>query len=539
VINPYLLATLGTLATTGRVLGLILFSIISGWFLAYATVKSKTFENIYIPLIEVLESVPVFSFFPIVLLFFVLDIGGPLGVELAADFLVFTAVVWNIWMGEYQAFKTVPSEMLEVVENYRMGLFAKLKNVYIPFSMPRIAANLLPSFSDGMFYITVSEVFSVGVHTYQTFGIGAVITQFMNENDLYLVGISLLILGITTTIIVFLLREFSNYAVAKYGLDNNIPISRKGRIHFGGSARIINTLSPAKRLSMYVNKLQYTKPDDDEYDKEEKGKSWIKYVGAIIGIFLLGFIIYGAYGIVNSVSGSTWSSLFSQTPSILIGLGYDYVRVGLITGLAFLLSITLGYYLAIHNLADRIFIPIIQAFSAFPAPAYFPFLFGFLYGYVNFLGPFRNEFFIILLGFISTFYYVFFSFWMGVKALPAEYWEVMQNYNMSYWTKMRKIILPGTMPYLVAGISSTVNSAWGGLAIGEYWPDIYNNYSLVATHGIMSIIDKATASGNIALGSWASFLFAIMVVIYALLFTRNLMEIARKKYVAEEGIYAA
>ncbi len=538
--NPMVLATLGSMATIGRVLGLILFSIVSGWLLAYASVKSRSFENIYIPLIEVLESVPVFSFFPIVLLFFVIDIGGPLGVELAADFLVFTAVVWNIWMGAYQAFKTVPSEMLEVAENYKMGLIARLKNVYIPFSIPRIATNLLPSFSDGMFYITVSEVFSIGVHTYQTFGIGAVITDFMNEGNYYLVGTSLLILGIFTTVIVFLLREYSNYAVAKYGLDSNLPVSRRGRIRFGNSARLINTLSNAKRLSIYANKIPYRSvKDDDEYYKEDKGRKWLSYVGAVIGFALLSVIIYDAFSIITSVSASTWSYLFSQVPSILVGLGYDYLRVTFITVLAFLLSITAGYYLAIRNTLDRIFIPLIQAFSAFPAPAYFPFLFGFLYGYMSVLGPFKDEFFIILLGFISTFYYVFFSFWMGVKALPSEYWEVMQNYNMSYWTKMRKIILPGTMPYLVAGISSTVNSAWGGLAIGEYWPKIYNNYNLVATHGIMAIIDNATATGNLALASWASFIFGIIVVVYSLLFTRNLMELARKKYIAEEGIYAA
>lgn len=539
--NPIVLATLGTMATVGRVLGLMLFSVVSGWLLSYASIKSKTFEQIYIPVIEVLESVPVFSFFPIVLLFFVTDIGGPLGVELAADFLVFTAVVWNIWMGEYQAFKTVPQEMLEVAENYRMGAVSKLRNVYIPFSIPRIAANLIPSFSDAMFYITVSEVFSVGVKTYQTFGIGAVITTFMEQNNLFLVGVSLLILGVFTTAIVLLLREFSNYAVGKYGLDSNVPVSRRGRIHFGNSARVINTLIPARRLSIYFNKIPYraAKEEEDDYYSVDKGRRWLNYVGITVGVALLALISYGAFSIVTSVSPNTWSYLFSMTPSILLGLGYDYLRVAFITGLSLLLSITVGYYLAIHNTLDRIFIPVIQTFSAFPAPAYFPFLFGFLYGYVSALGQFRDEFFIVMLGFISTFYYVFFSFWMGVKSLPTEYWEVMQNYNMSYFTKMRKIVLPGTLPYLIAGISSTVNSAWGGLAIGEYWPDIYNGYNLVATHGVMAIIDEATATGNLALGSWASFVFGIIVVIYALLFTRNLMELARKKYVAEEGIYAA
>ena len=89
-------------------------------------------------------------------------------VESAADFLVFTAVVWNLWLSEYQAFKTIPKEMVEVADNYNYSLLERLKVVYIPFSIPRIAANLFPSVSDGFFYITVSEVFSIGITTYET-----------------------------------------------------------------------------------------------------------------------------------------------------------------------------------------------------------------------------------------------------------------------------------------------------------------------------------------------------------------------------------
>ncbi|MBP1357526.1 MAG: sugar ABC transporter permease, partial [Sulfolobus sp.] len=104
--NIYLELALATLVTTGRVWLTIGASIISGWFLSYIAIKSKGFENAYISFIEVFESVPVISFFPIALIFFVYKIGGYLGVELAVDFLVFTAVVWNIWVGIYQAYKT-------------------------------------------------------------------------------------------------------------------------------------------------------------------------------------------------------------------------------------------------------------------------------------------------------------------------------------------------------------------------------------------------------------------------------------------------
>ncbi|MEM3226151.1 MAG: ABC transporter permease subunit, partial [Saccharolobus sp.] len=146
--NQIVIITLASLASLGRVFLTIGLSIITGWFLGYIATKNRIVENVYLSIIEVFESVPVISFFPIVLIFFVYRIGGYLGIELAADFLVFTAVVWNIWIGIYQAFKTIPEDFLEVAENYRLGFLRKMSKLYIPYSWPRIAANLIPSFAD-------------------------------------------------------------------------------------------------------------------------------------------------------------------------------------------------------------------------------------------------------------------------------------------------------------------------------------------------------------------------------------------------------
>jgi NitT/TauT family transport system permease protein len=535
------LITLAVLATVARVIGLIILSIITGWFLAYASIKSKFFENIYIILIEIFESVPVITFFPIVLVIFITRIGGPLGVELAADFLVFTAVVWNIWMGEYQAFKTVPREMVEVVENSRFGLFSKLRYLYIPFSVPRITANLFPSVSDGFFYITVSEVFEVGVHTYQTFGIGSVLDTFVADGQLFNIEMALLIMGIAIVAIIVILREFSKYAVGRYTLDTDAPVMKRGRLNIRETARVFAVLSknPLTRLARYY---KYREGDNHEetYEKKEKKQKRYKYIYAAIGIIILAAILYGVVSLITSVKLSEWGVLIGKTPSLLTGLGYDYIRVGIILVISMAIAIFLGYYLAVNRRAEKYWIPIIQSLSAYPAPIYFPFLFiitePFIFGI---FGVFTNELYVLSLGFISTFYYVFYSFWMGVKAMPAEYWEITRNLKLGYFRKMRKVVIPSTFPYLISGISSTINSAWGGLMIGEYWPDIYGTHSLTVHAGLMKTIDVATATGDIALAAWGSLIFGIIVAIYSVLFTRKMMDLAQKKYVAEEGVYAA
>ncbi|BCU70441.1 ABC transporter permease subunit [Stygiolobus caldivivus] len=533
---------LASLASIGRVWLTILASIISGWFLAWASIKSKVFENTYISLSEVFESVPVFSFLPIVFIFFVYDIGGSLGIELAVLFLVFTATVWNIWMGIYQAFKTVPHDLVEVSENYKFGFWGKMLKLYVPYSIPRISSELMSSFSDGLFYITVSEVFSVGTKNFEVFGIGSVIANLTQEGN-YLGALEgLAILGVFVAIITYLLREFAKYSVSKYGLDTEMRVSKKGRLNIRGSLRLTNSLPTFTKIARVfptVDKLRRYSYEDYYEEPHKRDRLW-KIIGVSVGILLLGLIIYGAIGIILSVSVTEWHHLIASIPEDLIAIGVDYIRVGIITGVSFLLAVFLGYYLATHEKVEKVAIPVIQAFAAFPAPAYFPLLFLATIGIFRAIfGPFTNEFYVLLIGFISTFYYVFYSFWLGVKNMPTQYWEIMKNYQLSFLDKMRKIIIPATLPYIVTGLSSTINSAWGGLAIAEYWPDIVNGYNLYVRTGMMKDIVYYTNVGDIADAAWLSFLFGIIVVIYSILFTRKLMDLSRQKYIAEEGIYLA
>ena len=280
-------------------------------------------------------------------------------------------------------------------------------------------------------------------------------------------------------------------------------------------------------------------PEQDKYYEAPRQKNY-GYAWAGVGVLILALLLYGAYHIIASVSLAEWGTLFRMTPTLLLGLLYDYARVAIITLVAFVFSIFVGYYFAMNARAESVGVPVIQGFSAYPVPTYFPFVFLAAVPFLNSIfGQYTSEVFVLFLGFISTFYYVFYSFWMGVKAMPSEYLEIMDNLNLGFFQKMRMIIMPSTFPYLISGISSTINSAWGGLMIGEFWPDIAGGRSLEVTHGLMKTIDVATNNGNLAVAAWASLIFGIVVAIYSLAFTRRMMDLARKKYVAEEGIYSA
>ncbi len=534
---------LATIASLGRVLALILLSIVSGWFLAYFAVRSRKFENIFVSSVNIFESIPVIGFLPIVLVVFISGLGGTLGVEVAADFLVFDAIVWNIWIGQYQAYKTVPQPLVEVSENYNFGWLGKMKSLYIPFSYPRVSSDIFPSFADALFYIMISEVFSVGVTSYKVFGIGTLIVQATSVGDLNSMYECLGVLAIGVVVITLAFGNFSKYAVAKYGLNTPTEIKRYMRYWRPHIRRWHATATPTFQYSIYTTKMRRGIENIQmarvraNHSFERTGK----YIGtAIAGLFLI-FIGYSSIQVILSVPHSQWISYFAQTPNLLYQMGVDYIRVLAVTLVSFVFAISLGYYLAVHRRISLASLPIIQTISAFPAPAYFPLVFAAIAPFLahNAIPFAETEIFVMILCFLSTFYYVFFGLWVGVRAIPVEFLELTQNYKIGFFTKMRRIIIPATFPYLVTGISSTINSAWGGLAVAEYWPHIFRNQTLQVHTGMMKVISTSMVNGNIGLAAWTSLLFAVVVGVYAIVFTRNLMDLARKKYVIEEGIYAA
>jgi NitT/TauT family transport system permease protein len=543
---------LATLATVGRIFGLIGLSIGSGWLLGYGAVKNRKFENAYVPLVNVLESIPVIGFLPLVLVAFVLTFPGTFGVELAVDFLVFDAVSWNIWIGIYQAFKTVPEHLLEVSDNYNFSILKKLRDLYIPHSIPRITSNIFSSFADAFFYISVSEVFTAGVATARvcpggtcaTFGIGTLITNYTAAGDYTGVFYALLSVAIAVIVVTFSLSRLSRWAVAKYGVDTPGVIRRyagrwRGRIATPWRAFRGQT----QTFWGYASRVRGNRGEDAVERSHQYWGKIAKYAALLLVALVVAYIVYRAVGLITSVPATTWYGFFKETPQLLEYVGADYIRVSVIALASLGLAVFVGYFLATHHRAGDALLPVIQVFAAFPAPTYFPLVFIATVPILENTLPFLyTEIYIFLLGFLSCFYYVFFDFWIGVQAIPGEFTEVVENHQIRFLTKMRRVIFPASLPYLITGISSTINSAWAGIAIGEFWPNIAPGTSargLQAPFGMMYYISSNISKGAIAPAAYVSLLFAIVVAIYGIAFTRNLMDLARKKYVVEEGIFAA
>lgn len=362
---------------------------------------------------NIFESIPVIGFLPIVFAIFVSGIGGSLGVEMAADFLVFDAIVWNIWIGIYQAFKTVPEHVIEVSENYNFGFWSKLRHLYVPFSFPCISSDIFPSFADTLFYIMVSEVFAIGITTYKVFGVGALIVNFTSNGDLDSVIVCLGILGVGVSAVTLWFNKLSRHAVAKYGL--NTPPEIKRRIVYNKPHTRMWYLSRSPTFDLSLRTARFKKPGEyiqqlvvararrGRSTDDAKMEKWVKYIGlSIVGIFLA-YIAYSSIQLILSVPNEQWNSYLAQTPTLLYAMGIDYLRVLVITAISFVLAMTLGYYLAVHSKISIVSLPVIQTLSAFPAPAYFPLLFVAIAPFLMHAIPFAaTEIIILTLAFLAV-----------------------------------------------------------------------------------------------------------------------------------------
>ncbi|MCG2892064.1 MAG: ABC transporter permease subunit [Vulcanisaeta sp.] len=550
IISVIITAILATLATFGRVALTIILSIVLGWFLGYAAARNGLFERVFLAVVQTMEAVPVITFFPLVLLFFVRGIGGYLGTELAVDFLVFTAVVWNIWIGEYESIKTAPQSLEDVAEMFRLGFWGKFRRLYIPVTMPRIAGNILVSFADALFYIVVSEVITLGTTTYSVFGIGALIAYWTGRGEWLnaLVGLGVLVV-LVTTVVFGVLRPFVNWAV-RYSYDPFMEITRT-RVRRPTVTRRVRTfvarnLKYVRRIvavedaimPVFIRATSYAVRHRLTIRPRPRGvlTATERYVSASLLIAVAAWFIY----VVYSTWRTTWVpiviDIYMHGMLYLYYLGLDWLRVGVVTLASIMTAIPVSYLMAMNRRAEAILLPILEDLASIPASAYLPLItIPFTTYLAKILGIHAAlELLVFIVAYLSTAWYVIYNMYVGVKTIPRSLWDVADNLRLSRWQKLRKLMIPGAMPATITGLASTVGSTWGGLEVAEYIQGINGHVYMVS--GYTALMDYYTAVGNVVGLEAMSLILAINVVLLSVFVWRKLFQLARERYRLEGAI---
>jgi NitT/TauT family transport system permease protein len=493
------------------------FALVYGYVAAY----NARAERFMIPLLDVLQSIPVLSFLPPVMLAMVaLFPSRQLGVEMGTILLIFTGQVWNMTFSFYGSLKGIPNEMREAATIYRFSWWQRFTQMELPSSAISLVWNSMMSVAGGWFALMVCEMFVLGQRDFRLPGLGSYLQTAASAGDT-----ASIFWGIATMILlIVLLDQFVWRPVIawaeKFKVEQvestDAPRSWVLNLveHSGGLARIRQkTLRPlGERLLLYFARKH------TEESPEARALAWREWlVRALAAVALVG-IGYGVVRVAIILGGLQKAELHETA----LGLGATFLRVNLALLLGALWTIPAGVAIGLNPRLARIAQPLAQIAASVPATALLPVILLMLIRLGGGLG--LASIVVLLLG---TQWYVLFNVIAGAMAIPTDLKECCSVFRLTGVARWKKLILPGIFPYLVTGLVTASGGAWNASIVAEYFHFKGQTYT---TTGLGATISLATDRGDFHLLLAATIMMAATVVTVNRLVWRRLYGLAETRF---------
>ncbi len=492
------------------------FTLVYGYIAAY----NPRAERFMIPLLDVLQSIPVLSFLPGVMLAMVaLFPGRQLGVEAGAILLIFTGQVWNMAFSFYASLKSIPKEMREAAKVYQFSWWQRFIEMELPFSAIGLVWNSMMSVAGGWFFLMACEMFVLGARDFRLPGLGSYLQTAASAGDTRSI-----LWGVGTMIaVIVLLDQFVWRPVIAWAEKfkvEQVESSDAPRswvldmIRHSRSLALLRkkTVRPlSERIMLHFSRTR----SNDEPQPQSPGKTWLMRVLAVV--VLVG-ISYGVVRVVMILTGLQKA----EVQEAAIGLGATFLRVNLTLLLGALWTIPAGVAIGFNPRLARIAQPLAQIAASVPATALFPVVLLLLIRIGGGLGI--GSIILLLLG---TQWYILFNVIAGAIAIPTDLKECCSVFRMKGIERWKKLILPGIFPYLVTGMVTASGGAWNASIVAEYFHFKGHIYTTV---GLGATISQATDAGNFDLLLAATMMMAATVVTINRLVWRKLYALAETRY---------
>ena len=476
--------------TTLRMLAAMVASLI--FTLGYGTLaaKSRRAGLVLVPILDILQSVPVLGYISFTVTFFLaLFPGRVLGAELAAIFAIFTSQAWNMTFSFYQSLRTVPRDLDEVSRGFHLTSWQRFWKLEVPFSMPGLIWNMMMSMSGGWFFVVASEAITVGNNTITLPGIGAYLAQAIQVKNLHAIG--WVILAMTVVILAYdqlLFRPLVAWA-DKFRMENTssgdapeswlLDLIRRTRL-------IHRLLVPLGWMFAKAARVRFQLPAFSaprfQIPQREKSSKVGDIVWATLVLVATVYVVYRVFMYVR-----TGVSLDEVGHVFVLGL-ITLLRVVVLIAIASVIWVPIGVLIGLRPALSEKIQPLAQFLAAFPANLLFPvFVIVIVRFHLNpdiWLSP------LIVLG---TQWYILFNVIAGASSYPNDYREAAKNFHIRGWQWWRQAMLPGIFPYYVTGAITASGGAWNASIVAEFvqWVD-----TKVAAHGLGAYIAQTTAAGD-------------------------------------------
>lgn len=502
--------------------GIVAFAFSLGFTLVYGywAAKSRVAERILVPLLDILQSIPVLGFMPgLVLALIALFPRTNFGLELAAVLMIFTGQAWNMTFSFYHSLRSVPNDLVESATVYRFGWWNRLRWVELPFATIGLVWNGMMSMAGGWFFLMVSEAFVLGEKDFRLPGVGAYMSVAVNHGD----SVAMLwAICAMMTMILFLdqivwrpLVVWSQRFRMEESADQTMPTSWLAEwLHGSSLVRLLHAL----RLLLSTRMARRRRSGSDE-TRVAVSRSFVqRLTSAVVFALLFVGLTFGLIKVLHllaALNARMWAMILLRS---FLTLG----RVLLALAIGTLWALPLGWVIGGSPTIARRAQPIVQVLASFPAPMLFPLVIGAL----AYLGV-SVEVSSIALMLLGTQWYILFNVIAGATAIPSDLREVARTYQIRGWQRVRMLHLPVIFPYLVTGWVTAAGGAWNASIVSEY---VTYKGEVLAASGLGATISQAAAAGNFSLLAGSVVVMAVTVVSFNRLVWRRCYELAEARY---------
>ena len=493
------------LRSTLRMMAAMACSVLFTFVYGALAVKSRRAEVVLVPLLDILQSLPILIFLSFTLTFFLnLFPGQVFGAELAAIFTIFTSQAWNMTFSFYQSLKTVPRDLSDVSDSLQLGAWRRFWVLEVPFAAPGLIWNAMMSMSGAWFFVVASEAVTVGNVSIALPGIGSYVGLAIERKNLGAIGWAIVAMGLVILAYDQLLFRPLVAWSEKFAVELSSgqgPPPNSWLLNFIQRAQLARRLwLPFARMAGVVTRVHTGRPRAPSL---QLARVWSSKGVDVLWFGLIGVAaVWATWKVVIYVGGEV-----APVEALgVVGLGLlTLFRVLVLIALASLVWVPVGVLVGLNPRWTQAVQPIAQFMAAFPNNLFFPIV---VVGIVHFhLTP---DIWLSPLMILGTQWYILFNVIAGANAFPNDLREAASSFGVRGWSWWRKVMLPGVFPYFVTGAITASGGAWNASIVAEVasWGQTH-----LAAHGLGAFIADATARGDfrrVVLGAATMSVFVVL-----------------------------
>lgn len=510
-----------------RMLLAYLLSLLFTFVYGHIAATRRRAESIMVPILDILQSIPILSFLPVVVLALVAAFPhSNVGLELSSVLLIFTSQVWNITFSFYHSARTLPADLKEFAAIARLRPWQRFIKLEVPASAIGLIWNSMMSWAGGWFFLMAAEQFVSGNHSFQLPGLGSYLQVAANQGNTGALLSGLLMLVLLIVLLDFLLWRPLVAWADKFKLEQNseaeaptspvLDLLRSSALLALLQRRVLRPLGEV--LARLLNRLQPLPGPLAPSEKTIRRLPVRTLLGRALSILLGAVILYALWRmllLLAAVDLATWLTLFAQA-----GATWLRTMAALAIGVAW--TVPVGVAIGLSPRWSRRLQPIVQVVASIPATAIFPVLLPLLVAL-----PGGLSLAAVVLMLLGTQWYILFNVIAGAMAVPGDLKEATIIYHVTRWRRWRTLILPAIFPYLVTGLLTASGGAWNASIVSEF---VQFNGHTVFTFGLGAAIAQAASAGDSAVLLAGTLLMSAVVVAINRLLWKRLYGLAERRY---------